>query len=276
MAKLILGYNGIIHNYLAQQADDTGEDLGAGEEAEVEEDEADPEETEDGDEGEAEEAEDEEGSDEDSDQGLGNRAKKRIDKLLGRSKAAEAQVEKLQKELDTARKLGGDEGKTFVAAAEKAGILPGLMSREEAQAFSDLEDIPVLVKRYKKWMNTHDKGDELELPNGKTMDYSDVVDRVDELTDELEDLRGKYGERRKELQANVKELFELGLAAKKAGWSPAAKKSSEKKLKTKPSAGEGRHEATRSRTRVDEIEVTDGDSLEAYMAAMRRNKKKED
>lgn len=220
----------------------------------------------------AEESSSESGSEDTS--GLGRRAQKRIGDLTKRANAAEADVKRLKKELETAKRLGGDDGKAFLAAAEQSGILPGLMSKDEAKAFSDLAQLPAIIKGYKKWLNDHDKGDELEMGD-KTMSYGDVRNRLDEIQEEFEDLKDKYGERQKELRAKVKEIFQLGEAAMKAGWKPGAKAPAKNvKPKTRPGSAPQPKPVNRSSgKRADEIEVNNEDDLEAYMAAKRREKK---
>ena len=206
--------------------------------------------------------------------GLGRRAQKRIGDLTKRANAAEADVKRLTKELETAKRLGGDDGKAFLAAAEQSGILPGLMSKDEAKAFGDLAQLPGIIKGYKKWLNDHEKGDELDM-GGKTMSYGDVRNRLDEIQEEFEDLKDKYGERQKELRAKVKEIFQLGEAAMKAGWKPGQKAPAKNvKPKTRPGSAEKPKPANRGGgKRAEEIEVNNEDDLEAFMAAQRREKK---
>lgn len=211
-------------------------------------------------------------SDADDDHDLGHRAKTRIDKLLQRSKSAEAEVGKLQKELETARKLSGDDGKSYLAAAEKSGILPGLMTKDEAAAFSDLENIPAVVKSYKRWLRDHEKGDTLEIKDGKTMSFGDVEERLEDLQERFEDLKDKYGERRNELKATVKSIFELGMQAQKAGWKPGEKKAVQKPKLNKPADGIT-PKPTKRKPNVEDIDVTNADDLESYMTASRRNRR---
>lgn len=216
----------------------------------------------------------EDASDDEDDSDLGQRAQRRIRDLTKARNSAEAEVGKLKRELESARKLGGDDGKAFIRAAETSGILPGLMSKDEAEAFSELDDLPGLIKGYKRWINRHDRSDELELGDGKTMAYGDVQDRLEELQDRFEDLKGKYGERRNELQAKVREIFKLGEAAMKAGWKPGKKKPEEvKKNVNRPGTGMSPKPENRKRGRAEEMDVNGDDDLEAYMAARRRERK---
>ena len=55
----------------------------------------------------------------------------------------------LEKELDEAKKLSGDDGRAILAAAEASGILPGLMTKAEAEAFQDMADLPQVIEKYR-------------------------------------------------------------------------------------------------------------------------------
>ena len=221
---------------------------------------------------------DDDADDDEGDKDLGKGAQKRIRQLNERMKAAEGRTKDLEKQLEEAKKLSGDDGRALLAAAEATGILPGLMTKDEAEAIKDLAEIPKVLNRYEDWLDDHDKDDELDIGNGSTMSFSDVKKRVRNLRTRLEDLKNRYGDRRKELTAKVRGIFETGLAAMKAGWKPDGKKTPKKK--TKKALKEDRAEgirpslAKKGRSRVEDIEVEDEDSLEAYMAAENRREKR--
>lgn len=242
------------------------EDLENGEEEEedLEGDEGEDEDEDDDDPEGGDDDEEEEDEEEEEDDDLGDRAKKRIGSLVKRAKGAEAQVAKLQKQLEAAQKLSGDDGKAMLAAAEASGILPGLMSKDEAEAFKNLELIPKVIERYEDWLDdedadTYGEGDD-------AMTRSEVKKRVRTLKAKFEALQEQYGDKRKALKAQVRELFELGLKAKKAGWKPEGKKTSKetKKLKTKPTDKTKVPKATKKGKREKDIEVNSPDDLEAY------------
>ena len=209
------------------------------EEADDDEDDDDDEEADDDD---PENQDDDEGDDDDDDEGdkdLGKGAQKRIRQLNERMKAAEGRTKDLEKQLEEAKKLSGDDGRALLAAAEATGLLPGLMTKDEAKAFQDIAEIPKVIERYQDWLDENERDAELELGNGSTMSYGDVKKRVRKLRAQLEDLKDRYGDRRKELTAKVRGIFETGLAAQKAGWKPGgkktpAKKNERKKLHDKP------------------------------------------
>lgn len=251
--------------------DDTENQDDDDEEADDEEDDDDDEEADIDD---SENQDDDEGDDDDDDEGdkdLGKGAQKRIRQLVEQKNTAQSRVKDLEKQLEEAKKLSGDDGRALLAAAEATGILPGLMTKDEAQAFQDIAEIPRVIERYEDWLDDAERDDEMDLGKGTKLSYGDVKKRVRKLRAQLDELKGRYGDRRKELTAKVRGIFETGLAAMKAGWKPDGKKTPKKK--TKKALKEDRAEgirpslAKKGRSRVEDIEVEDEDSLEAYMAA---------
>ena len=197
------------------------------------EDDDDPEDDEGDDDPEDDEEEEDSEEDDEGDENLGKGAQKRIRKLNERMKAAEGRARELERDLEEARKLSGDDGRALISAAEATGILPGLMTKDEAKAFQDMADIPGVLESYQDWLDEHERDDELDI-GGTTMSYGDVKKRVRKLRATLEDLKDRYGDRRKELTAKVRSIFETGLAAQKAGWKPGEKKTPAKKKVKKP------------------------------------------
>jgi len=197
------------------------------------EDDDDPEDDEGDDDPEDDEEEEDSEEDDEGDENLGKGAQKRIRKLNERMKAAEGRARELERDLEEARKLSGDDGRALISAAEATGILPGLMTKDEAKAFQDMAEIPGILDGYQDWLDEHERDDELDI-GGTTMSYGDVKKRVRKLRATLEDLKDRYGDRRKELTAKVRSIFETGLAAQKAGWKPGEKKTPAKKKVKKP------------------------------------------
>ncbi len=196
-------------------------------------DEDDDNEPEDQDEDVDDEDDDDEEDEDDDDKDLGKGAQKRIRQLNERMKAAEGRTKELERQLEEAKKLSGDDGRALLAAAEVSGILPGLMTKDEATAFKDLAEIPKVIERYQDWLDDNNSDAELELGDGNTMSYGDVKKRVRKLRAQLDDLKDRYGDRRKELTAKVRGIFETGLKAMKAGWKLDAKKTPAKKKERK-------------------------------------------
>ena len=214
------------------------------------------------------------GDDDDDDEGFGKGAQKRIRKLNEEKRTAQAEVKNLKKQLDDAKKLAGDDGKAILAAAEASGILPGLMTAAEAEAFQNLERLPAVIEHYRDWLDDHGQDDELDVGNGEAMTYGQVKKRVRQLEAQRTDLETRYGQRRGELQAQVRKIFETGLAAMKAGWTGKKTEKAgkpKKKIETRPTA------SVRPKikaTRAEDIEVNDEDSLEAFIAAENRKAKR--
>lgn len=182
--------------------------------------------------------EDHEGEEEEEgDEQLGKRAQKRIGKLVKERNSANAEVKRLQKELENAQKLSGDDGKAILAAASRTGILPGLMTKDEAEAFTQMSRYPRVIENYQDWLDEHENGDEY-VSGDTTMSYGQVKKRVRQLTAELDELKDEYGGRQKELRQKVRKIFELGMKAyrKGEGAGDEGKKDPKKKVKQKPSA----------------------------------------
>lgn len=195
--------------------DDETPETGAEEEV-VDSDEQDPEDNSDGDDDE----DDEEDDGEDGD--LGQKAQTRIKKLVGRAKDAERRVRELEAELEDAKKLGGDDAETFIAAAKSAGVLPSLMSKDLAQAIERRDENHGLIAFYENWLDDEDN-EELEVGD-RTLTRKQVRARLRELRDENDRIERRCGEQEKSLQKKVRDIFELGRQAMKAGWKPGAKK----------------------------------------------------
>lgn len=254
--------------------------------SDIDEIETDAEETEDAEEEAEETAAEEEGSEdepeetddeeESEDAELGARAQKRIKKLIAERKEATAKLDALTKQLDEAKKLSGDDGKAIMAAAEASGILPGLMTKDDADAEEKIRSYGRVIDRYEEWLDEHDSGDEYEIGEGKTLSYRRVERRVNQLKEELRDMKSSYGPRQKELRSKVREIFELGTAALKAGWKPGGKKVSKvKKVETGPGKKSPKPKAEVGRG-IDpsEIDVDSGDDLERFIVADNRRRKK--
>ena len=216
--------------------DDGGD--GEGDDDDAGDDDPDDDDDDDDAEGDDEDDEDEEGEDEDEgDEQLGKRAQKRIGKLVKERNSANAEVKRLQKELEDAQKLSGDDGKAILAAASRTGILPGLMTKDEAEAFTQMSRYPRVIENYQDWLDEHENGDEYGSGDD-AMSYGQVKKRVRQLTAELEELKDEYGGRQKELRQKVRKIFELGMKAyrKGEGAGDEGKTGLKKKAKQKPSA----------------------------------------
>ena len=247
------------------------------EDPEDDDDDDDPEDPEDPDDDEEGDDGDDDDDSDDDDEELGARAQKRINKLIAQRKDAETRVKTLEQQLADARKLSGDDGKAIMKAAESSGILPGLMTKDEADAFVEMDRYRKVIANYEQWLDNHDPDDEFEIDDGKTMSYAKVERRVRKLQGELGDLKDEYGPRRKELLKKVREIFEAGVEALKAGKKKPGEKKPKKterkdeSPKQKPTANSPKPKRG-SEKNLEDMDVENDDDLEAYISAMRRKK----
>ena len=274
------------YTFQTPYAGDDGEEGGGGdpEESEtVEGDEEDPDEDEDEDEDDEdsedgdEDEEDEEDSqddddeeeheesedDEDEEDGkLGHRAQKRIRKLNG-------QVKDLKKQLEEAQKLGGEDGQAILSAATKAGIAPRLMSKELATGLSELAEKKSALGYFKDLLDSDD--DEFEI-GGKQYSRRQLERKERTLTEEVHALESKFGKGRDKALEEAKTLFELGWAAKKAGWKPEEGGGKAKKKKHDKPKHKASHKKGGAHDESSWEGAEDDDSLEAMIAKKRRRK----
>lgn len=275
------------YTFQTPYAGDDGEEGGGGdsEESETEEgDEEDPDEdedededdedSEDGDEDEEDEEDSEDDDDEEEDEEseddedeedgkLGHRAQKRIRKLNG-------QVKDLKKQLEEAQKLGGEDGQAILSAATKAGIAPRLMSKELATGLNELAEKKSALGYFKDLLDSDD--DEFEI-GGKQYSRRQLERKERTLTEEVHALELKFGKGRDKALEEAKTLFELGWAAKKAGWKP---EEGGGKAKKKHKHDKPKHKASHKKGGAHDESSWEGaeddDSLEAMIAKKRRRK----
>ena len=253
------------------ETDEEESEEGEDEESEEESEEDDEESEEEGDEEESDEEEDEDGEGDEKSR-YGKRAQKRIGKLTGKVKDLERDLEAARKELDEAKKLTGDDGKVLLEVARKSGILPNLLTAEVAKGLATLEKRRETLEAYEEWLDD-ESHTELETEDGETVPRAKIRRRVRMLREEIEELDAKYAGRRAEAQRTVKELLELGRAARKAGWRPGRKAEPasrpKKKETVKPGKGGGKvvRPKRRQAGRIDWSDVGDDASAEAMILA---------
>ena len=223
-------------------------------------DEEDEEDSEDGDEEEDEDSEDE---DEDEEDGkLGHRAQKRIKKLVGENKD-------LKRQLKEAQELGGEDGQAILSAATKAGIAPRLMSKELANGLNELAEKKDALGYFKGLLDSDE--DEFEI-GGKQYSRRQLERKERTLTEEVHALESKFGKGRDKALEEAKTLFELGWAAKKAGWKPEGGSGKAKKKKHDKPKHKASHKKGGAHVESSYDGVEDDDSLEAMIAKQRRKK----
>jgi len=255
------------------ESDDVETDDGEDDDGE----EADDDETEDGEEADDDETEDGESDEEEDedDEDLGTRARKRIGKLVKERNSANAEVKRLKGELENAQRLSGDDGRAILAAATRTGILPGLMTKDEAQAFESIERYPKVIETYQDWLDEHGPDDEFGYGDD-AMTYGAVKKRVRRLSAELEQLRDEYGDRQKDLRKKVRKIFELGMKAYRKGdevdgegENPKGKKPKGKQKPSVPPHGR-KPIAKGGKSKAKWGEVTDSDSFARMIASQQK------
>ena len=233
-------------------------------------DDQDTEETDDGEDadgGEDVDSEDDDGSDGDGeddgdgdDEGEGKtRSEKRIRKLLGRAKDAEKRVKELEGELEEARKAGGADAETYVAAAREAGVLPGMLSKDLAGAIGRKAENAMLIARYEDWLDDEDNEE-----------Y--------QVGDQNAQLERRWGGEEEKLRKQVKEIFDLGKAALKAGWKPGKKAAkpadgAAPKKKTTKDRPESEKEKPRAKGRTSWADADSERSLTSLIEADMKKRK---
>ena len=229
------------------------------------------------DDGEEEEPEDGEGEEEDGegeDEDLGARAKKRIGKLVGQRNEARQRVKELEAELEEAKKTGGEDAETYIAAARESGLLPSLMSKDLAKAIERQAENKRIIANYENWLDD-EENQEIEI-GGETWSRKKVRARLRELRDEQEELRRRFGGEEEKMRRNVKEIFALGQQALKAGWKPGAKKPGavppkKKAVNDKPGEPKGAPKAKKGR--VDWTQASGTAGLAALIQASEKKRK---
>lgn len=245
--------------------EDTSDDEDDDEDDEESEDDEDDDEDEESEDDDADDEEDEESEDESEEDDedfkkLSQRTTKRIKKLVG-------EVKDLKAQLDEARKLGGEDGQAILSAATTAGVMPRLLTKEQAQGLSDLADKKSALEYFKGLLDGDE--DEFEI-GGKTCSRRQLERKERTLTDEIHSLESRYGSARDKAVEKARDLFELGLAAQKAGWKPGKKVETKKPKHDKPKKTASHKKGGKPNVSWEDVE--DDDSLEAAIMAERRKK----
>jgi hypothetical protein len=217
----------------------TEEDDGRTEEADDDDDDAGIEDEEEGDDGDDDD-EGDDGDDEDDEEDfkqLGQRAQKRIKKLVAERKDRDGRIQTLEKELEEAKKLGGDDGKAIVAAAEKSGVLPSLMTAREAKGIADLERAKSTVAYIEDLLD--DNKDSYEI-GGSTLTQGELRKELRRQRQRVDELDDEFGDVQKDLRKKTRKVLELGIAAMKAGWDPNKKAQPKRVAKSERNKPDGR------------------------------------
>lgn len=200
---------------------------------------------------------------------LGHRTQKRIKKLV-------AEAKDLRRQLDEARRLGGEDGQTILSAAAKAGLLPRLVTKELADGLNALESKRDALSYIEGLLD----GDDDDFTIGEREYSRRQLERKERaLATEVDRLESRFGKDRDRAAEETKALIELGLSARKAGWRPGkggeGKETTARKPREWPdeSSARGTKKPGEARQRLDYGDVDDDETLEAMIAAERSRKK---
>jgi ElaB/YqjD/DUF883 family membrane-anchored ribosome-binding protein len=138
----------------------------------------------------------------------------RIGREVRKTKAAEEGREAAESELKTLKaRLEGD----LAATAEELGVLGEFVTADEQRAVADYRQF----RRDLAWCKAHRRGYE---GSGKAGDESMTEEEVERLRDRIEERLDGVADAAKgalaKARGGVRELLDLGRAAKKAGWGP--------------------------------------------------------
>lgn len=155
-----------------------------------------------------------------------------------REKLAEAETERetLKSETETLRKRYGDQD--VLAAAKRTGLFPELLSPEEAKLLTQAETLQAQIDAYE------DHPDGFTAANGQEVSAEQVRKWRREATRELNEIRDEAVTLRTTKARELKEIFALGMAAKRKGLKPAeADRPGARETPPKASPTEGRRSA---------------------------------
>lgn len=152
-------------------------------------------------------------------------AKEKRSRKEAEAKLAEAEAER--NELKT--RYGDADGDTVLKAAREAGVMPEMMTADEAQGVTKMENAKQNSRYFTRMLRNDTESAEFDV-GGKKLTRREVGNMANDWEDEAERLERKYGPVKAKAAAAAKEVWKLGLAAKKQGWMPG-KKDEGKRLK---------------------------------------------
>lgn len=149
-------------------------------------------------------------------------AVKRIGKLTAKRHEAETAQTLAEKERDaykaeaeTVKAKYGD--RDILAAARRTGILPELLSTEEAKTLTRADDLQKNIEGLEQALDDYPEGYEAD---GKTVTPQQMRSWLRAARNEFRDISDDAGTLRKAKAETVRELIRLGKEAKAAGWKP--------------------------------------------------------
>lgn len=147
---------------------------------------------------------------------------KRVAKERARTKAAEAAAETARKDLDEIR---GKWGGNLEKVAEELGLLAEFVTPEEGKAIARARELRANLT----WCKNHRQGYQGTGKNDEDMSPDEVASLRDKIEEALEQVGDTARSAQARVKGELKELLDLGRAAKKAGWKPGDLKERERK-----------------------------------------------
>ena len=145
---------------------------------------------------------------------------RRIAKLTAARKDAESRAEKAEAELATLKGSAMSDAQA-AAMAEKAGVLPELVSADEARRIAAWRNAKANDKYLSDWLEDNDGDAELEV-GGKSYPRSEVRRMRRQWREQLDDMGDAPEKAMRRASDELRELLKLGREARKAGWKPGA------------------------------------------------------
>lgn len=157
-------------------------------------------------------------------------AVKRIGKLTAKRHEAETAREAAERERDEykaqAEKATAKYGdRDILEAARRTGILPELMSGDEAKTLTRADQLETNIDRLEQAVIDYPEGYEDE--NGKTVTPQQLNTWLRSARKELKEIGDDAAALRKAKATEFRELIKLGRDAKRAGWKPGEKPKTE-------------------------------------------------
>lgn len=199
---------------------------------------------------------------------------KRIGKEVGKRKEAEEKAARALAESDLLKKrFDGENGKIVLGVAKKLGVLPELLSKEDAAGLSQLEEANDNVSALERMLDD-DEAKEFTIGN-KQYSRKEVRGILRDWKSTQSELSEKFGDVSRTAAKSMQEIIALGMKAKAAGWTGEKKPAKEpdddkggKKPSVKPATRQPGDEPL-PRVADKNVSVTDRNSLAAFMATQK-------
>lgn len=200
---------------------------------------------------------------------------KRIGKEVGKRKEAEEKAQRAQAEADVLKKrFDGDNSRMMLDIAKKHGVLPELLSKEDAAGLSQLEDANANVDVLDSLLDD-EKAEEFTI-DGKQFSRKEVRGMLRDWRTKRQQLSDRYGDVSRTAAKTMQEVIALGMKAKAAGWTgekkpPAQEPDDDKREKKSVTLKTTRQPGDEPPPRAAEktVSVSDRKGLAAFMATQK-------